>query len=187
MDSNLSQNSTGISGGGIALWKGNTVHVDGTLFQENTVTAAGGDQGGGGIYLRASGYLTLTNSTFVSNTSNWDGGGLYAYDPDADGDLNLTWVDNRFQGNKSIWGAAALIRSLNRFDARRTQILANVGLATGGTLRTFHLLAAGSDRIGGLDQHLDCQQSSSRRPLVMRPGLEIDNRHYGDVSCTLRW
>lgn len=133
LDSTVISNSTGNSGGGLALWTNNIARIDGTTFQENAVTGAGGNEGGGGLFLRNSGHVTLTHSAFLSNTSNWDGGGLYAYDPGSDNDLNLALDDNRFQGNEANWGAAALIRSVHDFDATNTHILDNLGLQTGGS------------------------------------------------------
>ena len=129
----FSHNSAGQNGGGMALRDSHAVRIEDTHFQENTVDLARSNQGGGGLYLHDSGQITLTHSTFLSNTSNWDGGGLYAFDTNGGQDLNLSWQNNRFQGNEATWGAAALIRQAHRFDARNTEFVANVGVLDAGT------------------------------------------------------
>lgn len=176
LDSSVISNSTGNSGGGLALWTNNIAHIDGTTFQENAVTGAGGNEGGGGLYVRDSGQLKLTHGVFLSNTSTWDGGGLYAYDADADGDLNLTLDDNRFQGNESNWGAAALIRNVHDFDASNTHILDNLGLQTGGSPDYAHSVFWLRDLTGAATlTNTLIANNHIQDPNGYAPGVEVDN------------
>ena len=73
----LSNTATG-RGGGVYIRDGSAVLSD-TLIRGNTVTGKYSDRGGGGLYVKDS-HVTLHGGQIVSNTTEYDGGGVHIRD-----------------------------------------------------------------------------------------------------------
>jgi hypothetical protein len=103
---------------GLTLTKGTDSDLGGAIFGRSnadinltntTVTdsSAGGNFGGGGVYLRGNGgSLTITNSNFSGNTTTGSGGGVQAHGP-------LTISGSTFSNNTGDLGAGGISVSGN--------------------------------------------------------------------------
>jgi predicted outer membrane repeat protein len=126
------------AGGAVYLYTAgkDRVSVDGTLFEDNTVSAlAGGGEGGDGGALTVMSNevnrgLTVSNSSFVNNTAALQGGGLWTMN--APGTIsNSTFSGNRAESFKKsgVGGGLALYSDTDLTD---TTIADNYAGWTGG-------------------------------------------------------
>jgi predicted outer membrane repeat protein len=95
----FSDNTTGLSGDGAAIWTDNTTGISNSTFNDNST---GIDGRGGAISAHA--FLTVSGSTFDNNHS-WDDGGAIDVD-DGDG---LTVTNSTFTNNESRWDEGGAI------------------------------------------------------------------------------
>ncbi len=117
-------NSSSACGGGLLAYQVSLNLIDMTL-RDNVDGRAGAYPKGGGAYLWAVHAVQIKDSRFFNNTSGYEGGGLYIYEPQDDvsienslfdanycwsagcglhyfnGDGNLSIVDSRFVANKA--------------------------------------------------------------------------------------
>ena len=111
----FSGNSAGNCGGGALYFKSSsdggplrTLIITDSTFSNNTVPS--GDSDGGALYID-SGNVTITRSTFTSNSCSNDGGAVYHSDG------TLTVIDSVFTNNTAEYGGA-----ISRFDGGTTTI-----------------------------------------------------------------
>lgn len=97
----ISNNRSGIQGGGlyVSFW-GSSGRQKFALIN-STISGNFAERGGGGVYLgNLSGDVVIEGTRFVSNSSRYHGGGLYAESPSDDAILNV--LNSEFQGNVAV-------------------------------------------------------------------------------------
>ena len=136
----ISNNSAGTStnAGGIYNSYG-TLIISGCTFYENT------GYNGGGIFNLGSGSVTVTNSTFSSNSAEYKGGGIINFN-----DGILTISHSTFSGNTAINSGGGIYNNTNGILDYRNTIIANstggdcVNLGTINTTTTGNLVEDGT-------------------------------------------
>lgn len=128
-DSAFHRNFSGGDGG--AIWARANLGVERSLFVANTTENDGFGGGGGAIALIFGDQHKISNSTFHANSSDADGGAIFAPDLEATPDLqfdNLTVVENRSNQGR---GGGIFIGS-DLVAVVRNTIFHSNGASTGG-------------------------------------------------------
>jgi predicted outer membrane repeat protein len=122
IDSEISDNTAGESGGGLNLYEVGNVTITNTVVSGNETL-----YGGGGIYTRNAGNVTIDSSTFDQNTAGGDGGGLYATFTDS-----FTMTNSTVSGNQATDGGGLELGKNGDVLIANSTIANNVGSPIGG-------------------------------------------------------
>jgi predicted outer membrane repeat protein len=122
IDSEISDNTAGESGGGLNLYKVGNVTITNTVVSGNETL-----YGGGGIYTKYAGNVTIDSSTFDQNTAGGDGGGLYATFTDS-----FTMTNSTVSGNQATDGGGLELGKNGDVLIANSTIANNVGDPNGG-------------------------------------------------------
>jgi predicted outer membrane repeat protein len=122
IDSEISDNTAGESGGGLNLYGVGNVTITNTVVSGNETL-----YGGGGIYTKYAGNVTIDSSTFDQNTAGGDGGGLYATFTDS-----FTMTNSTVSGNQATDGAGLELGKNGDVLIANSTIANNVGSPIGG-------------------------------------------------------
>jgi predicted outer membrane repeat protein len=122
IDSEISDNTAGSSGGGLSLKEMGNVTITNTVISGNTAGS-----GGGGLYTNSTGDIKIDSSTFDQNTADFDGGGLYATETDS-----FTMTNSTVSGNQAIDGAGIELGENGDVLIANSTIANNVGDPSSG-------------------------------------------------------
>jgi len=122
IDSEISDNTAGESGGGLNLYMVGNVTITNTVVSGNATL-----YGGGGIYTRNAGNVSIDSSTFDQNTAGGDGGGLYATFTDS-----FTMTNSTVSGNQATDGGGLELGKNGDVLIANSTIANNVGSPIGG-------------------------------------------------------
>lgn len=116
------KNNTAKNGGAFASVTGGTVNLAGGTISGNKATMGSNDAGGGAIYMRGCGTITITGTQITGNSSSLDGGAILM----GWGTVTITAASGNAKLNNNTanrWGGAICLRK----DANKTTTLNMTG------------------------------------------------------------
>ncbi|MDE7158624.1 MAG: hypothetical protein K2N74_03530 [Clostridiales bacterium] len=180
-DATFVQNTAGENGGGIAAscldrdWNTH-IRLEGSTVNGNSAAVSGG-----GIFLRGTVDLFLSNSAVRENEAKAQGGGIYAYAASSE-HIEISTIDSvEIDGNKALTGGGVYLHSNTLFHCRTgsdTKIINNKATQEGGGL---FFTGSGSNIARVIVEG---------KPVVKNNVKGTDtasNLCFGNAACVLEW
>ncbi|CAM8622757.1 Parallel beta-helix repeat [Acidimicrobiia bacterium] len=135
IDSEISDNTAGGTGGGLNFYRVGNVTITNTVISGNATVRSGG-----GIYARYAGNVSIDSSTFDQNTAGAVGGGLYATYTDS-----FTMTNSTVSGNQGTNGAGLLLGKNGDVLIANSTVANNVGSPNGSGGGALNLWESSGD------------------------------------------